>query len=68
MIVEKKAKPYQPGWAQSLMVGEYKAQRPDNMRGGIEKYFSLLERLPYQTEFIMFEIAQPSVNKLGAGR
>ena len=68
MVVEKESEADQPGRAQSLVMGEDEAQRPDDVGGGPQQHLAFPQGLADQAEFAVFEVAQAAVDKLGAGR
>ena len=49
------------------MVRQHEAQRPDDVRGEGEQHLAFLQALSHQPEFVMLEIAQATVDQLGAG-
>src|SRR5690606_17318087 len=67
MVVEKEAEPDEPGWPQPLVERKHESHRPDNVRRVPPQYLAFHQRLPYETELVVFEIAQAPVDKLGGG-
>ena len=67
MIVEEQAQPQDGPGPQALVVRQHEAQRPDDVRRGIQQHLALDQRLAHQAELIMLEIAQAAVDELGRG-
>ena len=44
------------------------AQRPHDVRRGLEQYLAFLQCFAHQAEFVVLEIAQAAVDQLGTGR
>jgi hypothetical protein len=68
MIVKKQSEAQQPGRPHAFVNRQDKAHRPDDMRGSAQQHFAFFQRLADKVEFIMFEIAQATVDQLGTGR
>ena len=49
-------------------MGQNKAQRPNDMGRIIQQHFAFGQGFADQTKFIMFEIAQSTMDQLGTGR
>src|SRR5699024_4933747 len=57
-----------PRWSQAARMRHDKAQRPDDMRRDAPEYFAFPQRLAYQAELVILQIAQTAMDQLGAGR
>ncbi len=68
VIVEEQAGADHPGRAQMRAVRQHEAHLLDDVRGLGQQHFALGQRFAHQTEFIMFEVAQATVDQLAAGR
>ena len=68
MIVQEQPQPDQPGRTQTLVVRQHEAHRPGDVRGHAQQHLALDQRLAHQPEFVIFQIAQPAMDQLGAGR
>ena len=68
VIVEKQPEANQPSRPQVTMVRQDEAQRPDDVGSGPQQNLALLQRMAHEHEIIVFEVAQTTVNQLGAGR
>ena len=68
MVVEEQAEAHEPGRADALLVGQDEAQRPDDVRRGVQQALALEQGLADQAELVIFEIAQAAMDQLGAGR
>ncbi len=68
MIVEEEAEADEPGRADALFVRQDEAQRPDDVRRGLEQALALEKGLADEPELVIFEISQPAVDQLRAGR
>ena len=68
VVVQEQATAYQPRRALGGVVRHDKAQRPHDVRGGVQQHFAFLQRFAHQAELVIFQIAQAAVNQLGAGR
>src|SRR3984885_11761588 len=64
MVIKKQAEAQQPRRAQSGMVRQHEAKRPDDMRCDLPKDFALDQRLRAQPELVIFQIAQAAVHEL----
>ena len=64
MIINEKAKTQQPGGAQPLVMGQNKAERPDDMRRIGPENFPLFEGLADQQKIEMLKIAQAAMDQL----
>ena len=67
MIVQEQPGSKQPSRPLASTHGENQSERTNSMGRHSPKYFALLERLPYQRKFVVFEIAQTAVDQLGGG-
>ena len=67
MIVDEQAQAQQPAWAQPRRPWQCEAHRMDDMRRDTPQTLPLGQRLAHQTEFAMFQIAQPAMDELGGG-
>ena len=65
MIVQEQPGADHPGRALAFVVRHDEAQRPHDVGRGAQQYFALGERLAHQAEFIMFQVAQATVDQLG---
>ena len=65
MIIQKQSKPQQPGGPEALVMRQHKAQRPDDMRRDAQQDFAFNQRFTHQAEFVMFQIAQATMDQLG---
>ncbi|SPU76496.1 Uncharacterised protein [Brucella suis] len=68
MVIEKQAKPHQPGRAILRAVRQHEAHRPDDMGCRIRKHFALDQRFAHKAELIIFEIAQTAMHQLAGAR
>ncbi len=69
MIVQKQAKAQKPGRTHAaLMKRQYKAHWMDEMRRIGPQHFALHQRFAHQTELVMLQIAQTTMNELGGAR
>lgn len=68
MIIKKKSKADHPCRTQPFDMGQNKAQRPDDVRGGTQKNFAFDQRFADKAEFIMLKIAQATMDQLRACR
>ena len=68
MVVEEQAEADQPGRSQRCLMRQHEGQRPDDVRGVAKQHLALDQRLADQAELVIFEIAQPAMDQLGAGR
>ena len=68
MVVDEQPEPQQPGRPQAGAIGQYEAQRPDDVRRDPPQHLALAQRLAHQTEIVVFEIAQAAMNKPGRAR
>ena len=67
MIIEKGPQAEHPAWPELVVVGQYEAQRPNDMRCDAPQHFALHQRLAHQAEFVVFEVAQAAMDELGRG-
>src|SRR5699024_5477300 len=67
VVVQQQASADQPGWSQAARMRHDKAQRPDDMRRDAPEYFAFPQRLAYQAELVILQIAQTAMDQLGAG-
>jgi hypothetical protein len=67
VIVEEKADADHPGRAQRFLMRQHEAQRPDDMRRTFQQHLALAQRLAHQAELVIFQIAQATMDQLGAG-
>ena len=65
VIIQKQPKPQQPGGPEALVMRQHKAQRPDNVWRDAQQDFTFNQRFTYQAEFVMFQIAQATMDQLG---
>ena len=64
MIVEKQTRSDHPGRTLLRAVRQDKPHRPDDVRRCAEQDLALDQRLADEPKLVIFEIAQPTVNKL----
>ena len=48
-------------------MGQAEAHRNRQMRGHFQQHFTFGQRFADQTEFVVFQVAQATVNQFGAG-
>ena len=60
-VVQTQAGPDHPRRALAAVVRHHKAQRPHDMGSAAQQHFTLEQRLAYQAEGIVFEVAQAAV-------
>ena len=65
IVIEKQANADQESWTQAIMMGQNKAQRPNDVGSGFQQDFPLDQGFAHQPEFIVFEITQSAVDQLG---
>ena len=68
VVVQKQARTQQPGGAARRTQRQDKAQRPDDVRGDGQEALTFLQGLADQAELVGFQVAQPTMDQLGAGR
>ncbi|CCE05018.1 hypothetical protein BRAS3843_1250017 [Bradyrhizobium sp. STM 3843] len=68
MVIEKQARPHQPGRPLLRRMRQHKTHRPDDMRRGGKQHLALNQGLTDQAEFVILKIAQPAVNELARAR
>jgi hypothetical protein len=61
MVIKEQAQTQQPSRAKTLVVGQDKAQRPNEMWSNGPERFALHERFTNKPEFIVLEIAKAAV-------
>ena len=67
VVVEKEPRADHPCRSQMRGVRHDEVQRTHDVRGGVEQYLALLQRLAHQREVILLQVAQAAVDQLGAG-
>ncbi len=67
VVVQEQAGADHPGRAQMRLMRQQKAQRPDDVRGQAQQHFALGQCLADQRELVLLQIAQPTMDQLGAG-
>ena len=68
VVVEEQPEPDEPCGAGRIHLRQHEGQRPDDVRGHAEQALALDQRLADQAELVVFEVAQPAMDQLGAGR
>ena len=68
MVIEEQSGTDHPCRAQMPFVRQHEFQRPDDVRRDAQHHLALGQRLRHQAKLVVFEVAQPAVNQLGAGR
>src|SRR5580704_14303757 len=68
MIVEKQSGPHAPGGPLPRRMRQNESQRPNDVWRRRKQDLPLDQRFAHQTEFVIFEIAQPAVNQLARTR
>src|SRR5690606_15484569 len=67
-VIEQQPETDQPSGAQALLERQHETARPNDMRSVAPQNLALKQRLAHQPEFVMLQIAQPTVNELGGSR
>src|SRR5262245_12183576 len=67
MVVEEQTQAHHPGRPQRRDMGQDEGQRPDDMRRHLQQHFALDQRFAHQAELVVFQVAQPAMDQLGAG-
>ena len=65
MVVEKEAEAQHPARPEMRFVRQHEAQRPGDVRRLCQQHLTLHQRLAYQSELVLLEIAQATVDELG---
>ena len=71
VVVEEQAGADHPGRAQEVGLGvvrHHEAQRPHDVRRGLDQHLALGQRLAHQRELVVLQVAQPAVDELGGRR
>jgi hypothetical protein len=69
MVIKKQPEPDEPGRPILRRMRQHEAHRPDDVRRGPQKHLALDQRLAYQPELVIFQIAQAAMHQLArAGR
>ena len=69
VVIEEQAQPHEPSGPVIGRMGQDKAHRPDDMGRSVHQNLALDQRLADQTELVVFQIAQATVDQLaGTGR
>ncbi len=67
VVIQEQPGANHPGRPLRLVDRRHEAHRPDDMGCGTKQDFALDQGLAHQSEFVVFEIAQPAVDQLGRG-
>ena len=67
MIVHKQTNADHPRRTQVRAVGQTKAHWEGDMRCHFQQHFTFGQRFANQTEFVVFQVAQATVDEFGAG-
>ncbi len=68
VVVQEQAGTDHPGRTQMRTVRQHKAHLLDDVRRLLQQHFALSQGFTHQAEFVMFEVAQATVDQLAAGR
>src|SRR5690606_27358465 len=68
MVVNKQAGAQLPGGAESLVMRQDEAERPDKVGGHAPQNFALRQGPVHHAEGVAIEVAQAAVDELGCGR
>lgn len=67
MVVQEQPGANHPGRAQMRLMRQQEAQRPDDVWRQSQQHLAFGQRLADQCELVLFQIAQATVDELGAG-
>ena len=68
VVVKEQANTNHPCRAQVRFVWHDKPQRPENMRRGGQQHFAFRQRFLHQSELVVLQVTQATMDKLRAGR